>query len=150
MEVIWNSSRDNSRTPMQWTNEQNGGFSNQSPWFGVNPNYADINVASQEQDEDSILNFYKRMIQIRKMEETLIYGAYDLILPEDTKVYAYTRTLGDEQFLIVTNLKGETAEIDTDIILHSDNMLLGNYPTMHHEGTELVLRPFEARLYRVR
>ncbi|KTR60906.1 oligo-1,6-glucosidase [Exiguobacterium indicum] len=150
MEVIWNSSRDNSRTPMQWTNEQNGGFSNQSPWFGVNPNYADINVASQEQDEDSILNFYKRMIQIRKMEETLIYGAYDLILPEDTKVYAYTRTLGDEQFLIVTNLKGETAEIDTDIILHSDNMLLGNYSTMHHEGTELELRPFEARLYRVR
>ena len=90
------------------------------------------------------------MIQIRKAEETLIYGEYDLILPDDEKVYAYTRTLGDEQFLIVTNLKGEAADIDTDIILHSDNLVLGNYVTAYHEGTELALRPFEARLYRVR
>lgn len=135
---------------MQWTNEQNGGFSEQSPWFGVNPNFADINVASQQADEDSILNFYKRMIQIRKMEETLIYGEYDLILPEDTKVYGYTRTLGNEQFLIVTNLKDEVAEVDTDIILHSDNVMLANYETTYHEGTELTLQPFEARLYRVR
>ena len=82
-------SRDNSRTPMQWNASSNAGFSTVAPWLKVNPNYQVINVALQEGDPDSVLNFYRRLIALRKAEPALIYGRYDLIMERDRQSYNF-------------------------------------------------------------
>ncbi|MDP4170792.1 MAG: alpha-glucosidase, partial [Bacillota bacterium] len=92
MEIIWASARDNSRTPMQWTDETNGGFTTGTPWMKVNPNYREINVKVQAEQKDSILSFYKKMIHLKKENVVFTYGKYDLLMEDDAQVYAYTRT----------------------------------------------------------
>ncbi|CAF4365040.1 unnamed protein product, partial [Rotaria magnacalcarata] len=83
----------NARTPMQWDDSLNAGFSTaQQTWIGVNPNYVRINVAQQEKDETSVLNFYKRLIRLRKEHDLFTYGIYDLILSNNKQIYGYTRT----------------------------------------------------------
>src|SRR5699024_4387157 len=104
MEIIWKNGRDNSRTPMQWSNKKNAGFTDGTPWLGINSNYAEINVEQALKDPDSIYHYYKKLIQIRKAHPVLIYGNYDLILEDHDQVYAYTRNLGDEQVVIMANL----------------------------------------------
>ena len=104
LEHIWNTSRDNTRTPMQWDDSLNAGFSKSNPWIHVNPNYKYINVKEQLEDDDSILNFYKKMIKIKKSSECLIYGKYNLILEDDTNIFAYERILNDEKFLVILSL----------------------------------------------
>lgn len=99
MEIIWASCRDNSRTPMQWNDEMNAGFTTGAPWFGMNPNYKEINVEKQKSEENSIFNFYKKMIALKKEHDVLNYGTYDLLLEDDPQIYAYTRTLSDEKSL---------------------------------------------------
>jgi alpha-glucosidase len=147
MEVIWASGRDNSRTPMQWSNELNAGFSTGSPWIKVNPNYKSINVESQKKDETSILNFYKKMIQLKKANEVFTYGTYDLLLAKDPQVYAYTRTLNQEKVLVIANLSVKPATVkDVNVEIH--NLILSNYDTHEQEAT-LVLLPYEARVYRL-
>ena len=107
---VWNSSRDNSRTPMQWDDTKNAGFSeNDETWFAVNSNYKYINVKNQEDDENSILNFYKKMIKLRKENEALIYGKCNLLMKYDESIYAYERVLGDDRFIIMCNLSDEKA-----------------------------------------
>ena len=91
MKIIWKKGRDNSRTPMQWSDEANGGFSDASPWLGVNPNHTWLNAASQLQDETSVYHFYKRLIALRKEHGVLISGTYELLLPNDRQIYAYLR-----------------------------------------------------------
>jgi alpha-glucosidase len=147
MEVIWASGRDNSRTPMQWSDEINAGFSTGSPWINVNPNYKSINVESQKKDETSILNFYKKMIQLKKNNEVFTYGTYDLLLAEDPQVYAYTRTLNLDKVLVIANLSVKPAKVkDVNVDIH--NLILSNYDTNEQEAT-LVLQPYEARVYRL-
>lgn len=145
MQDLWMTSRDNSRTPMHWSEEANAGFSTGTPWLGMNPNYTEINVDLQLADEASILNYYKSMIKLRKENEALVYGTYDLLLPEDEQVYAYTRTLDSERFLIVTNLTKEAASIESlyDLV-HDARIVLSNSDS---EGLELA--PFEARIYKL-
>ncbi|MFP3489584.1 glucohydrolase, partial [Staphylococcus sp. SIMBA_130] len=87
MKVIWASSRDNSRTPMQWNADNNAGFSSGTPWLKVNPNYTDINVEKQEADDHSILSFYKKMIALKKNNLVFTYGSYDLLLEDDPQIY---------------------------------------------------------------
>lgn len=152
MEIIWASSRDNSRTPMQWSDEENAGFTNGTPWMKINPNYKEINVAKQEKDEESVLSFYKKMISMKKKNEVFTYGRYELLLEEDKQIYAYTRTFGDEQVVVITNLKGTEAEFaDDQLILSFDQLLLNNYKVEQHEPLKnFTLKPFEARVYRVK
>ncbi|KAF6599672.1 alpha-amylase family glycosyl hydrolase, partial [Bacillus sp. EKM420B] len=83
-----------SRTPMQWSGEANGGFSDASPWLGVNPNHTWLNAASQMQDETSVYHFYKRLLALRKEHGVLISGTYELLLPNDRQIYAYLRKNG--------------------------------------------------------
>lgn len=151
MEIIWTKGRDNSRTPMQWADEPNGGFTTGKPWMGVNENYKTINVEKQLQDPDSILNYFKKMIQVRKDNEVFVYGNYDLILENDKQVYAYTRTLGDTKAVIITNLSGQPAEYSYgELALSADKLLLSNYPVEKHEGiSAFELKPYEARVYLV-
>ncbi|MEH7112937.1 alpha-glucosidase [Neobacillus niacini] len=147
MEVIWASGRDNSRTPMQWSAEKNAGFSSGSPWLKVNPNYKEINVALQKKDEDSILNFYKKMIQLKKENEVLTYGTYDLLLAEDPQIFAYTRTLGKEKILVIANLSVNPAETSS-INIEKCYLLLNNYQVAEQENMH-ILQPYETRVYRM-
>ncbi len=151
LETVALSSRDNTRTPMQWNGSLNGGFSKTKPWIRVNPNYVDINVESQLNDKDSIFNFYKKMIKIRKENEALIYGEYKLILEDDEKIFAYERTLGNEKFLVICNLSNyETNYEYKKLNLKYNNLLLSNYEVNHHDNlTKLKFKPWEARLYKI-
>ncbi|MGD6847165.1 alpha-glucosidase [Rossellomorea aquimaris] len=152
MDIIWASSRDNSRTPMQWTDEVNSGFTNGKPWMKVNPNYKTINVKAQEKDESSILNFYKKMIQLKKKEDVFTYGIYDLLLEKDKQIYAYTRTGEDQSMIVITNLSTDDAVCDLgELEVSSSNLLLNNYDVNSHEiVSKITLKPYEARVYRLK
>ncbi|MEQ2529339.1 alpha-glucosidase [Bacillaceae bacterium CLA-AA-H227] len=152
MEVIWATSRDNSRTPMQWSTEENAGFTTGSPWLGINPNYKEINVEQQQKDPNSILSYYKEMIRLRKNHETLVYGTYDLVLENDPSLYAYTRTYGSERVMVLSNLTDETVVVGKvkGVTYKSENLLLANLEVADHSDMEtLELAPYEARIYKI-
>ena len=150
LKYVWSVSRDNSRTPMQWDNSNNAGFTDGTPWINVNDNYKTINVNNQINDENSILNFYKNMIRIRKENETLVYGSYDLILDEDDKIYAYIRTMGDEKFIVIVNLSHDEVKYSYEEKLNYSKLLLSNYKVEAHDIiNEFILKPYEARLYKL-
>ncbi|OOO68616.1 glucohydrolase [Clostridium tepidum] len=151
LEYVWKTSRDNSRTPMQWDVTENAGFSKAKPWLKVNPNYININVKKQENDPNSILSFYKKIIKIKKENEALIYGKYDLILENHKQIYAYTRTLNHEKFIIIVNLTNKEAKYTYDKEkLNYKGLMICNYLVEEHEDiTELLLKPFEARIYKI-
>ncbi|WRP05323.1 alpha-glucosidase [Rossellomorea aquimaris] len=152
MDIIWASSRDNSRTPMQWTDEVNSGFTIGKPWMKVNPNYKTINVKAQEKDENSILNFYKKMIQLKKKEDIFTYGIYDLLLEKDKQIFAYTRTGENQSMIVITNLSTKNAVCDLgELEVSSSNLLLNNYDAESHKNvSKLTLKPYEARVYRLK
>ncbi|KHF40885.1 glycoside hydrolase family 13 protein [Halalkalibacter okhensis] len=153
MEVIWQNGRDNSRTPMQWNNGGNAGFTTGKPWIKINPNYQEINVEQSIEDPSSIYNYYRKLIQLRKDNDVLIYGSYDLVLIDHEQVYAYTRTMDDELFLILTNLFDEETEVEWPPSLEgkSKKLMINNYKVdMIEDKTNLVLKPYEARVYKVK
>lgn len=151
LKEAWVTSRDNSRTPMQWNSNKNAGFTCGKPWIGVNENYKTINVEVEERDENSVLNFYKKLIKLKKSNEALIYGVYDLILEEDENIFAYTRTLNNHKFLIMANLTEEKAKyIYEKEKLNSKDLILNNYEVCAHENlTEFTLKPYECRVYKL-
>ncbi|MCS0542876.1 alpha-amylase family glycosyl hydrolase, partial [Aeromonas veronii] len=108
MDAIHFRGRDNARTPMQWDDSENAGFTTGTPWIKVNPNFKDINVQTEIADPDSIYHYYKKLIGLRKNNPIMVYGSYDLILEENEQIYAYTRTLGNETLLVITNFTKET------------------------------------------
>lgn len=149
MKIIWEQGRDNSRTPMQWNDSAQAGFSTaEKTWLGINPNYQTINVEKQEKDRDSILNYYKAMIQLRKANDALIYGHYDLVLCEHTQIYAYTRGHEQEHYLILVNMTADDASFQFEPLQKDEEaeLLLSN-----KEVTEVLttLQPYEARVYRL-
>jgi alpha-glucosidase len=117
--------------------------------MGVNENYKTINVENQWNDPVSVLSFYRDMINLRKAEDVFVYGAYDLILEEDTKVYGYTRTLGEKVAVVLSNLSGEDAVIDLNTLNVSSNELrLQNYEVEeHNDASAMTLKPYETRVY---
>jgi oligo-1,6-glucosidase len=146
MAIIHAKSRDNARTPMQWDASPNAGFSSGSPWIKLNPNYPAINVAQALADPDSILHYYRRLIQLRKAHPTMVYGSYDLILAEHPQIYAFTRTLGAERLLVVLNFSSETPTFDLPA---GADLLIANYPLESEDITQIALRPYEARVYKL-
>ena len=151
LKEAWVTSRENSRTPMQWNSSKNAGFTCGKPWIGVNENYKTINVEVEERDENSVLNFYKKLIKLKKSNEALIYGVYDLILEEDENIFAYTRTLNNDKFLIMANLTGENAKyVYEKEKLNSKDLILNNYEVCEHKNlTEFILKPYECRVYKL-
>ncbi|WP_026908829.1 glycoside hydrolase family 13 protein [Paucisalibacillus globulus] len=147
MEVIWKTGRDNSRTPMQWNTEKNAGFSTGSPWMKVNPNYTEINVEKELQNPDSIYHYYKKLIQLRKEHEVLVYGSYGIIMEDHEQIYAYKRTLGEETYLIITNLfaKEVGLTLPSEMDAYTKELLLSNYSN----NDEQILKPYEARVYKL-
>lgn len=149
MAHIWKNGRDNSRTPMQWSNAPEAGFTTGKPWFGTNPNYPDINVEQALNDPDSIYHYYKKMIQMRKTTPALIYGHYELIAQEHEKVYAYLRAYEGVEYVIVVNMFNESTEIDLSEELELGELKLSNYTVTDERNAAVKLRPYEARVYKV-
>ena len=136
--------RDNGRTPFQWNDTENGGFTTGTPWLAVNPNYKEINAEAQESDENSVLNYFRKIVKFRKENLVLIYGKYTLIDKDNESVYVYTRELDDKKLLILLNFKAEESAIKIDLDVHRANVLLGNYPIPSTDGT---LKPYEAVIF---
>lgn len=110
MESEQHAARENARTPMQWDTSRHAGFTDATPWIRVNPNYTKgICVAHQENEEYSVLSYFKKMTALRKTHKALVYGSYECLHPEDEKIYAYTRTLEENRFLILLNFSNETS-----------------------------------------
>ncbi len=145
MHSIHVKSRDNARTPMQWSANDYAGFSTTEPWISINPNYVQINAESQLQDPDSIFYYYQKLIQLRKKYSIFINGQFHLYLDEDPDIMAYTRTLEDEVLLVICNFHNITRTIDLPISIPTDHQLLiSNYSDSIDAST---LRPYEARIY---
>ncbi len=152
MEIIWKNGRDNSRTPMQWSSEENAGFTTGKPWIKINPNFKEINVEQSMQNPTSIYHYYKKLIQYRKEQPVLIYGRYDLILEDHEKIYAYTRTLDNEKVLIMTNLFSENATVTlpTSLTNKTKELLISNYEVNHEkDSNDMTFKPYETRVYKV-
>lgn len=133
--------RDNSRTPMQWTNEVNGGFTEGTPWFPVNPNYKTINVAQQSKDSDSVLNFYKRLIKLKKSDDIYTYGEFNLIDDANENIFAYTRKLNNKTVLVAGNLTDHVASLNLPFEVEPSQIKLHNYK---NDLDITNMRPFEA------
>lgn len=146
-----NASRDNARTPMQWSADANAGFTTGKPWLKVNPNYKEINVEKQRQDVNSIFNFYRKLIQLRREHQVFIYGSYQLVMEKDPQVYAYVRTLDGSKMIVICNISDKPAKFsESCMTLNSKNMLLSNYQVAEHANLEQVdLRPYETRVYKI-
>jgi len=143
-------SRDHARTPMQWSDDEAAGFTDADPWLAVNENYPEINVAAQREDPDSVLNQYRELIDLRHGEETLVYGAYDLLAPDDEQLFAYTRTLDDDTILVVLNWSGDPATVDCESLDTSDaEVLYANCENPPSDPNGRELRPYEAVVYRL-
>ncbi|WP_043932392.1 glycoside hydrolase family 13 protein [Bacillus sp. EB01] len=150
---IHERSRDNSRTPVQWDNSTNAGFTEGTPWIKVNPNYKDINVEAALEDKDSIFYYYQKLIQLRKQNEIIVYGTYDIIFEDDEQIYAFTRTLENEQLLVICNFSKETPDfvLPESISYSTKELLISNYEVDTNQPIEqLRLKPYEARVYRLK
>ncbi len=143
------SSRDNARTPFQWNDALNAGFTTGVPWLKINPNYKEINATKQLEEKDSIFNFYRSLIQLRREHQTFTYGAYDLIMPDDKQIYAYTRTSPDFRAVIICNLTANPAKYNWNRFqLEHGQLLLANYEVnSHFDQAQFEMRPFECRIY---
>ena len=121
--------RDNARTPMQWNNSINAGFTTGKPWFHVNPNYTEINVKQQLNDKFSILSYYKALIQLKKSDLIYTYGKFNMVDAENKQVFAYTRTFKNNTVLIVANLTNEVSELNLpfELDISSVDIKLHNY-----------------------
>lgn len=139
-------SRDNARTPFQWNSSQNAGFTNGTPWIKINPNYTEINVVAEEKQKNSVLNYFKTLIKLRKSNDVLIYGKYTLLDKDNPKVYAYTRELNGKKLLILLNFTAQEADYKVDLDLSRAKKLMGNYPTPFAAK----LKPYEALILDLR
>lgn len=149
MDIIWKHGRDNSRTPMQWNAEHMAGFTTgDKTWLGLNPNYTEINVEKQIADTDSILNFYKKLITIRKENPIFVYGTYELVLPDHPELFVYTRTMGSEKAIVINNFSGTSTEFEIKNTYSTSQLILSNYDGAEQELPETyILKPFETRVY---
>ena len=134
-------SRDNARTPMQWSGAENAGFTTGTPWLKVNPNYKTINADNQLSDPDSVFSYYQRLIRLRKGHPVFREGTFRLVLADHEDIFAYTRTTATAQLLVVCNFRGADIE---DPLAIGEIPVLCNYPDQPLLGR---LRPYEARIY---
>jgi alpha-glucosidase len=144
------TSRDNARTPMQWNGGENAGFTTGRPWLKINPNYKTINVAAEEKDPKSVLNFYKQLIRLRHDNKVFIYGDFDMILQNHTEVFSYTRHLNGQMAWVICNVKSQKASVEMPAEAANAKMLISNYenPSIGMPA-KFDLRPFECRVYLV-
>ncbi len=148
MESIYAKTRDNARTPMQWDTTEQAGFTTGKPWMKVNPNYIEINAAEQVDCEDSIFNYYRKLIQLRKELPVLTDGKFTMLDMDHDQIFAYLRDNGEDKLLVVCNFYGNTVDYAVSEKAENLELLIRNY-TEENMQTD-VLRPYEARIYRIR
>ena len=141
-------SRDNARTPMQWSSEENAGFSKGKPWMPVNENYKVVNVAEEEKEYGSILNFYKRLIAFYKSEEyneILTYGDFRPIYEKEDHIFAYSRSYGCRKLVLICNFSSK--EKDIELSEDYENVVFVNYEQITVIGNTLKMKPYECVIY---
>ena len=145
LKTLWNGSRDSARTPVQWSSEANAGFTTGTPWFYVNENYTEINVADQEGDEDSVLNFYRKAIKLRKTLSAVRHGDYKEHFKSSKKLYTYTREDKRQKLLVVCSFTDCETEmkVPKDFDLSKAQLMLQNYA----DASTKTLKPYEVRVY---
>ncbi|WP_020059355.1 glycoside hydrolase family 13 protein [Bacillus sp. 123MFChir2] len=152
MQSIYAKGRDNARTPMQWENSEHAGFTTGEPWLQVNPNYKAINVEQALRDPQSIFYYYKKLIELRKKHEIIVYGAYDLILEDHSSIFAYVRTWKDEKLLVIANFTEESCvfELPEEITYSSSELFIHNYDVQSESIANIALQPYETRVYKLK
>ena len=150
LDILMQKSRDNSRTPMQWDNSKNAGFTTGTPWIGIPDNYRKINAEAALNDENSIFYHYKKLINLRKNEELMITGKYEDIDLENEKVYAYRRVGDNGELVIISNFYENPVEFDVkELNLNNAEVLLSNYKTGPEISEEKIfLKPYEAVIFK--
>ena len=140
-------SRDNARTPMQWDDSANAGFTTGTPWIKVNSNYKTVNAKQQTTDPDSVFSYYKELIRLRHENDIIVYGEYELLEPQNEELFIYTRTWNNEQLMVLCNFTDKDVAIPAAVMAQipaDAQVLISN----HVGNLEAVLRPYEARVYR--
>ena len=148
---IRKATRDNSRTPVQWSGEKYAGFSDAEPWFALNPNYASINVEAQEADPDSLLNFYRSLIAFRKDSAVIRFGEYRELLKRHPRLYVYKRSYKGENIIVICSFTDKqcTFRVPREVLRGEPELLFSNYPCDPLKKT-VRTRPYETRVYRFR
>ena len=146
-DVFWpclvKKSRDNARTPMQWDDTEQAGFTTGTPWISVNPNYKEINAKKETENPNSVFHYYKKLIALRKQNPIIVYGKYELLMPEDTNLYVYTRTLDEEKLLVVCSFTDqETAFVIPEEFAGAECMISNMRES--YETKEIALKPYES------
>lgn len=146
MRYLRYKSRDNARTPFQWDGSENGGFTKGTPWIMVNPNYRQINAKEQMEREDSVFRYYQKLISLRKKFPVIVYGNYDLLLPESKEIYAYTRTSIRDRVLVLCNFSDQEQSVTCPKIFIGASLLISNYETGKAQA-DILLPPYGAAVY---
>ena len=146
MELVRHRTRDNARTPMQWDDSTNAGFTAGEPWLPVIPDYTEVNVAAADANPDSVLNYYRRLIELRERNEVLVYGEYELLTPDHEQLWVYERVLGDDRALVVLNFGGDPVEFEAPY--DDGELLVSNYDDAGPLA-DTRLHPWEALVYRI-
>lgn len=136
--------RDNARTPMQWDHTSNAGFTTGTPWLKVNPNYTEVNVEKERQNPNSIFHYYKKLLQWRKANPTLIYGKYEDLYPDDERIFGYRRWDANGEFYVFMNFSDKAVD---HLFYPKDKNL--EVVTSNYDVDPILLKPWEARVYRV-
>jgi glycosidase len=149
MDLVRYRSRDNARTPMQWRDAPNAGFTAGEPWMPVNPNRTDVNVVAARNDDESIRRYYRRLITLREELDVVVYGEYDLHTTDHEDVWAYSRVLDDEELFVVLNFDGSATTYEPpESVVGEADLLVGNYDVLTEAvAPDITLRPWEARIY---
>lgn len=149
LKLAQKASRDNARTCMQWSDAPNAGFSEAKPWFVVNPNYRSINVESQQDDENSLLNFYRDALQFRRDNPVVVYGDYAEHCPKSKELYVYERNLAGKKLLVICSFSENPVRFDAPegIVLDESKQVFGNYENNFVIANGFTTRPYEMRVY---
>ncbi|MCA1030767.1 alpha-glucosidase [Bacillus timonensis] len=152
MTSIYVKGRDNARTPFQWDESEHAGFTTGTPWLKVNSNYREINARKAVEDKNSVFHYYRKLINLRKQHEIIVYGTYDLLCADHREIYAYTRTLRDERLVVITNFSSNTPtfNLQEEMTYTSKELLISNYEVSDDTDiSSIKLRPWEARVYKL-
>lgn len=146
-DVFWpclvRKSRDNARTPMQWDDTEYAGFTEGTPWISVNPNYKEINARAETANLNSVFHYYKKLIALRKQNPIIVYGKYELLMPEDTNLYVYTRTLDEEKLLVVCSFSDQETAFSIPEEFTGAECMISNERETYEIG-EMILKPYES------
>jgi len=143
LEMINREGRDNARTPMQWNDEINGGFSLSKPWLRANPNYTTINVENQEKDPNSIVNFYRNLLRKRKRYDVFVHGDFEEIEFDNPQLYVYKKTFKEEKIMVILNFCSDQVFFTLKEHIDKVKILINNYENLEIENSRMSLKPYQ-------